>query len=224
MRRLTAAAIAAAILVPSAATAFPLGFEIKGGVGIGYYSMAEFDANVQAVREQYGLEFDDFDNEFNVMLEGRIWMFGRFAASVGYEHLWAEYNMPTGSSSFVSYKMPADILSLGGTLHIYRVPKVIDINAGLAGTFAKVVFGTDQDGDRFTEYKANNYGWDIYAEVNTNFLNPVQIGFTLGYRNLKVDGFEDKFGNTPDYIGTEEPVILNYSGMYFYVTAGVAIW
>ncbi len=223
MKRLIAAAMTAAILIPSAATAFPIGFEAKGGVGIGYYSMTEFNTNVQAVREQYGLEFDDFDSEFNVMLEGRIWMFGRFAATAGYEHLWAEYNMPIGSSSYVSYKMPADILSLGGTLHIYRVPNVIDINAGVKGDFAKVVFGTDQDGS-FTEYKANDYGWDIYGEINTNFLNPVQVGFTLGYRYLKVDGFEDKFGNTPDFIGTGDPVVLDYSGMYFYFTAGVAIW
>jgi len=223
MKRLISAALAAAILIPSAAAAFPLGFEVKGGVGIGYYSMAEFNANVQAVREQYGLEFDDFDSEFNVMLEGRIWMFGRFAATAGYEHLWAEYNMPISSSSYVSYKMPADILSLGGTLHIYRVPKVIDINAGVKGDFIKVVFGTDQDGN-FTEYKSNEYGWDIYGEINTNFLNPVQVGFTFGYRNLKADNFEDKYGNMPHFIGTGDPVVLDYSGMYFYFTAGVAIW
>ena len=223
MKRLISAALAAAILIPSAAAAFPLGFEVKGGVGIGYYSMAEFNVNVQAVREQYGLEFDDFDSEFNVMLEGRIWMFGRFAATAGYEHLWAEYNMPISSSSYVSYKMPADILSLGGTLHIYRVPKVIDINAGVKGDFIKVVFGTDQNGN-FTEYKSNEYGWDIYGEINTNFLNPVQVGFTFGYRNLKADNFEDKYGNMPHFIGTGDPVVLDYSGMYFYFNAGVAIW
>ncbi len=223
MKRLIAAALAVVILVPSAAAAFPIGFEVKGGVGIGYYSMSEFDAHVQAIREQYGLEFDDFDSEFNVMLDGRVWMFGRFAASVGYEHLWADYNMPIGSTNYVTYKMPADILSLGGVLHIYRVPKVIDINAGLKGDFAKVVYGTDQDG-RYIEYKSNDYGWDIYGEINTNFLNPVQVGFTLGYRSLKVDGFEDKYGNTPEFTGTGEPVVLDYSGMYFYFTAGVAIW
>ncbi len=223
MKRLIVAVIVAAILVPSAATAIPLGFEVKGGIGIGYYSMTEFNDNIQAVRESYGLEFDDPSSEFNVMLDGRIWMFGRFAATVGYEHLWAEYNMPVSSSSYVSYKYPADILSLGGTYHIYRVPTVIDINAGLKGDFAKVTYGTDQEG-RYTEYKSNDYGWDIYAEINTNFLNPVQVGFTLGYRNLKVDGFVDKYGDEPHFMGTDEPVVLDYSGMYFYFTAGVAIW
>ncbi len=223
MKRLAVAVLAAAIIAPAAAGAFPLGFEVKGGVGIGYYSMSELNDNVQAVRELYGLEYDDFASEFNVMLEGRIWMLGRFAVTAGYEHLWADYNMPTGSSDYISYKMPADIASLGGTVHIFRVPKVIDINAGVKGDFAKVVFGTDQDG-RFTEYKSNDYGWNIYAEVNTNFLNPVQVGFTLGYRNLKVDGFEDKFGDSPEFIGTGDPAVLDYSGMYFYFTAGVAMW
>lgn len=224
MKKFLIAVLAAAVLVPSAtAAALPLGFEIKGGVGIGYYSMSEFNDNIQAVREQAGLEFDDPSSEINVMLDGRLWMFGRFAASVGYEHLWMDYNMPIGSSNYVTYKMPADIMSLGGVVHIYRVPNVIDINAGLKGDFADVVYGTDQDGP-YTEYKSNGYGWDLFAEINSNFMNPVQVGFTLGYRSLKVDGFEDKFGNTPTYIGTGQPVVVDYSGMYFYFTAGVAIW
>ena len=224
MKRFLIAVLAAAVLVPSSAAAtFPLGFEVKGGVGVGYYSLTEFKDNIQAIQEQFGLEFDDPSSEINVMLDGRLWMFGRFAASVGYEHLWMDYNMPVGSSNYVTYKMPADILSLGGVVHIYRVKNVIDINAGLKGDFANVVYGTDQDGN-YTEYKSNGYGWDIYAEINSNFMNPVQVGFTLGYRSLKIDGFEDKFGNTPTYIGTGQPVVVDYSGMYFYFTAGVAIW
>jgi hypothetical protein len=223
MKRFSALVLACSLLLPSAASAFPIGFEVKGGVGIGYYSMSEFKDHIQIIRERYGLEFDDPESEFNVMLEGRLWMLERFAATAGYEHLWSDYNMPTGSSDYVSYKMPADVLSLGGTLHIYRIPKVIDFNAGVKGDFIKVVYGTDQDG-RFTEYKANDYGWDIYGEVNTNFLNPLQVGFTLGYRSLKVDGFEDKFGEAPQFSGTEAPVTVNYSGVYFYFTAGVAIW
>ena len=224
MKRLTAAVLAAVILAPSAAFAdFPVGFEVKGGVGVGYYSMGEFNDNLQAVREQTGITFEDLTSGFNVMLEGRIWMFGRIAATAGYEHFWCDQIMPVSLTDYVTFTMPADLLSLGGTVHIYRVPSVIDINAGLKGTFAKVTYSTDESG-RFTDYKANDYGWDIYAEFNTNFINPVQIGFTLGYRNLKVDGFEDKFGNTAEFIGTGEPVVINYSGMYFYVTAGVAIW
>jgi len=224
MKRLVAAAIAAAILAPVEASAFPLGFEVKGGVGVGYYSMAEFNDNLQAVREQYSLVYDNISSDFNVMLDGRVWMFGRIAATVGYEHLWAEHNMPVSSTSYVTYKMPADVLSLGGTVHLFRLPKVIDINAGLKGTFGKVVFGTDQDDDRYVEYKSNGYGWDLYGEINTNFLNPVEVGFTLGYRSLKVDGFEDKFGKAPEYVGTGDPVVLDYSGVYFYFTAGVALW
>ena len=224
MKRFLIAVLAAAVLVPSSAAAtFPLGFEVKGGVGVGYYSLTEFKDNIQAIQEQQGLEFDDPSSEINVMLDGRLWMFGRFAASVGYEHLWMDYNMPIGSSNYVTYKMPADIMSLGGVVHIYRVQKVIDINAGLKGDFANVVYGTDQDGS-YTEYKSNGYGWDLFAEVNSNFMNPVQVGFTLGYRSLKVDEFEDKFGNSPTYIGTGAPVVVDYSGMYFYFTAGVAIW
>ena len=223
MKRLVTAALAAALILPSAADAIPLGFEVKGGVGIGSYSMSELKDNIQAVREEYGLEFDDPTNEFNVMLDGRIWMFKRIAFTVGYEHLWMDYNMPTGSSSYVTYKMPVDIMSMGGTVHIYRVPKVIDINAGLKGIFGKVTFGTDESG-RYTEFKSNDYGWDLYGEINTNFINPVQVGFTLGYRSLKVDGFEDKYGNPSVFSGTGDPVVLDYSGVYFYLTAGVAIW
>jgi hypothetical protein len=224
MKRLIAAALAVAILAPSAALAdFPVGFEIKGGVGVGYYSLGEFNDNLEAVRQQTGIIFEDLTSGINVMLEGRVWMFGRIAVTGGYEHFWCEQIMPISSTEYVTYTMPADILSLGGTVHIYRFPKVIDINAGLKGTFAKVVYSTDESG-RFTDNKANDYGWDVYAEINTNFINPVQIGFTLGYRNLSVGGFEDKFGDTPRFIGTDEPVTINYSGMYFYVTAGVAIW
>jgi hypothetical protein len=223
MKRLMTAVLAAAILAPTAASAFPLGFEVKGGVGVGYYSMSEFNDNLQAVREQYSLVYDNISSDFNVMIDGRVWMFGRFAATVGFEHLWAEHNMPVSSTSYVTYTMPADILSLGGAVHVFRVPRVIDINAGLKGTFGKVIFGTDQDG-KYTEYKSNGYGLDIYGEINTNFLNPVEVGFTLGYRGLKIDGFEDKFGDTPEYIGTGAPAVLDYSGIYFYFTAGVAIW
>jgi hypothetical protein len=100
---------------------------------------------------------------------------------------------------------------------------ILDINAGLKGSFAKSVYGTDESG-RFVEYKANEYGWDIYGEINTNFMNPVQVGFTLGYRSLKVDGFVNKFGDSVDFSGTGDPVVVNYSGVYFYFTAGVAIW
>jgi opacity protein-like surface antigen len=223
MKRLLIAVMSAAVLVPSAATASTIGFEVKGGVGIGYYSMSEFVDNIQLVRETFGLEFDDPASEFNVMLEGRIWMFGRFAATTGYEHLWADYNMPVGSGSYVSYAMPADILSLGGTVHIYRIPKVIDFNAGLEGLFGKVTLGTDQPG-RYTEYKSNGYGWDLYGEINSNFLNPVQVGFTLGYRHLKVEDFEDKFGDIAEFMLSGDPFVLDYSGVYFYFTAGVAIW
>jgi hypothetical protein len=225
MKRLTAAAMAAALLAPVASTAgsLPIGFEAKGGFGAGYYSMAEFDDNLQEIREDLELNFSDLTSGFTVLLEGRIWLFGRVAGCAGYEHFWAEHIVPTGSSSSVTYKAPADLVSLGGVVHIFRVPTVLDINAGLKGSFAKVIYGTDESG-RFVEYKANDYGWDIFGEINTNFMNPVQVGFTLGYRSVKVDGFEDKFGNEPIFTETGDPVTMNYSGAYIYFTAGVAVW
>ena len=101
MRKFTLAALAALILLPSSAGAgkIPIGFEAKGGFGIGYYSMTEFNDHLQAMREDMGLNFEDMTSDFNVMLEGRVWLFGRLAGTVGYEHYWAEHVMPTGASS-----------------------------------------------------------------------------------------------------------------------------
>ena len=223
MKRLIFAAVALAIMAPPASAEFPVGFEVKGGIGVGYYSMGEFNDHLAAVREATGQSFEDLTSGFNVMAEGRVWMFGRLAATAGYERFWAEQLMTISSSDYVTYEMPADILSLGGAVHIYRIPKVIDINAGAKGIFCKPIIGTDQDGS-WTDYKSTGYGWDLFGEVNTNFLNPLQVGFTLGYRHCKIEDFEDKFGNTPEFSGNGAPMVMDYSGVYFYFTAGVAIW
>ena len=223
MKRTICMAAVILLLAPAANATFPIGFEAKGGIGIGYYSMSEFNDNLVAVSQATGQSFDELSDGFNVMLEGRVWMIGRIAATAGYEHFWAEKLMAVSASDYITYEMPADIMSLGGTVHIYRVPKVIDCNAGAKGLFCKSVVGTDQSGT-WTEYKGNGYGWDLYGEVNTNFLNPVQVGFTLGYRHCRVEELEDKYGRTPEFIGTDEPIVMDYSGVYFYFTAGVAIW
>ncbi len=227
MRKASAALLAAVLLLsaPAALKAeLPLGIEAKAGVGVGYYSMSDFNDNLERLRQAAGTTFENLDNGFNVMVEGRVWFFKRIAGLAGYEHYWSEMTAPGGSTT-LTYKSPADVLYLGGAVHLLRLPKLIDVNVGLKGSFADVVYGTDDtESGRYIEYKSNGYGWDLFAEVNTNFVKPVQVGFTLGYRNLDIDGFEDKFGDAPEFTYSGEEVNIAYSGMYFYFTAGLAVW
>lgn len=226
--RKTAATMAAMALLASISTGaraeLPVGLEAKAGIGIGYYSMSDFNDNLQELRQAAGTSFEDLGDGFNVMVEGRVWLLKRVAALAGYEHYWSELSAPAGSGT-LTYKSPADVLYLGGAVHLIRFPKLIDVNLGVRGSFADVVYGTDEtESGRYVEYKSNGYGWDIFAEVNTNFVNPVQVGFTLGYRNLEIDGFEDKFGTSPSFTYSGDDVTIAYSGMYFYFTAGLAVW
>jgi hypothetical protein len=168
MNRTTAVIILLTVILaaPDCARAdLPIGFEGKGGIGVGYYSMGDLN------------------------------------------------------------KSPSDIFNLGGVVNIFKFPKLVDINAGAKGIFAKAIYASnEEDEERFEEYKANDYGWDIFAEVNTNFIKPLEVGLTVGYRNLAVSGFENKFGREPVFSSTGNNVKIDYSGLYFYFTAGVSLW
>lgn len=218
---LTAVALSAA---GPAAAGLPIGFEFKGGVGIGYYSMDELGDHIESLRQTVNANFEEVGSDFNVLAEGRVWFFGRIAGLVGYEHFWTEAALATTSAT-ITYKAPADVLCLGGVINIFSFPMLFDINAGVRGTFAKVVYAENEENEaRLVEYKANDYGWDVFAEVNTNFFRPLEVGFTLGYRNLNVSGFENKFGREPEFSTSGDPVTIGYSGVFFYLTAGIAVW
>jgi hypothetical protein len=226
MRKTAVSILLAAILaIPTSSMAdLPIGFEAKGGIGMGYYSMDQLNNHLMMIRNSLNANFSDLTNGFNVFIEGRVWTFGRIAGLAGYEHYWAEVllNTPVGN---VTYRSPSDVYYLGGVVNIFKFPLLVDINAGAKGMFAKAIYASnEEDEDRFEEYKANDYGWDIFAEVNTNFFKPLEVGLTVGYRNMSVGGFENKFGEEPVFTTTGNKVEIEYSGMYFYFTAGVALW
>jgi len=215
---------AATLAAGPAAADLPIGFEIKSGIGVGSYSMDDLNDNIALLRKSSNANFRDLTSGFNFFAEGRVWLFGRAAGLAGFEHYWAEVDLPTTAGTF-KFKSPADVLCLGGALNVFSFPKFIDINVGARGTFAKVVYGTNEaDKSFFVEYKANDYGWDVFVETNTNFIRPLQVGFTLGYRSLSIDGFRDKFDREPVFGELDAPVTIDYSGVFFYFTAGIALW
>lgn len=221
---ITLLGLAAAALLPSAAAAdLPVGLEIKSGIGVGRFAMGDLNEYIALKRQETGANFRELTSGFNFFAEGRVWLFGRAAGLAGFEHYWAEAALPTVAGT-INFKAPADVLYLGGAVNAFSFPDFIDINAGIRGTFAKSVYGTNEaDMARFVEYKANSYGWDIFVETSTNFIRPLEVGFTLGYRRLNIDGFQDKFGRSAVFSSSGVPVSLDYSGMFFYFTAGVAI-
>jgi hypothetical protein len=55
----------------------------------------------------------------------------------------------------------------------------------------------------------------------TNFLSPLQFGIMLGYRGLKIKEFEDRYGDLASFEPSGKVMEIDYSGVFFYVTAGV---
>ncbi|MBU8920883.1 MAG: hypothetical protein KOO63_03385 [Bacteroidales bacterium] len=218
-------AISFAVPAEALADSSPIGFSAKAGIGSAYYSMGELDDQMGQLRQFYDGDLTSVDNGFQVYLEGRVWFFDKFAAIIGYEHYWMDTTMDAGDFNLI-YKSPANVLVLGGAVNIFRFPELLDINMGGRGSFSKTTFETNEltEDSRLDEYKKNSYGWDIFAEVNASFLRPVEIGFMLGYRHLKVDGFEDKFGDPAIFSNSDEDVVMDFSGMYYYLTAGIRIW
>lgn len=220
----TVAALAAAALIPApAAAGRPVGLEIKSGIGIGQYAMEDLNYNIALHRLETRANYHELTSGFNFMAEGRVWLFGRVAALAGFEHYWAAVDLPRVEARTINFTAPVDVYYLGGALNVVSFADFIDINAGSRGTFARAVYGTNETTLRLAEYKANAYGWDIFTEANTNFLRPLQIGLTVGYRRLIVDGFQGRRDERPRFDKSRVPVTLDYSGVFFYLTAGIAI-
>lgn len=219
-----AAVLIAFCPVIASAAGFPITFSAKGGFGVGYYSMGELNNHLTQMKQELGTTVSELDNGVNIYFEGRVWILDRVAGIVGYERFWVETSLNVEPTS-ITYKAPADVYVLGGAVRILTLPEIVDINAGVRGSFAHAIYGTNQDSESvLREYKKNDYGWDIFAEANTNFLRPVEVGFILGYRSLSIEGFKDKFQHVVNFTTTGEPVAIDYSGAFFYLTAGVRLW
>lgn len=211
-------------LVPcDSADAFPIGVSVRGGIGMGYYSMSELNNHIRTIGYSVSIPLSELENGINVNVHGRLWLFDRIAVSAGYERFWAETTYDLGSYP-IEYKGPADVYTIGGVLSIFSFPDLIDINFGVNGCIARSVFGTNIfSGRLLTEFKGNDNGYEAFAEIATNFIRPVELAFQLGYRGIKVESYENKYGDVMYFPDPYVRVQLDYSGAFFYITAGIRI-
>ena len=83
VKRTVACLVAVMLAIPAGcAGAFPFSLSVRGGIGMGYYSMSELNTHIGLVRQHYHVAMDDLANGINVNLHGRIWFIDRIAASV----------------------------------------------------------------------------------------------------------------------------------------------
>lgn len=219
------AAAALVFIIPwTAALSFPIGISLRAGIGVSYYSMTELDDHFAVVARDFDLGMPALSKGVNVMLQGRVWFFDFIAASAGYEHFWGESKLEVGSISPVTYKAPANVYSVGGAVKAFAVPNVIDVNVGINGCYAKSTFGTNLlSPRRLSECKANDWGFALFAEAATNFLNPIEISVQMGYRRLTVNGFVDKFGDAAFFPDSNTEIKLDYSGPFMMIAAGIRL-
>ncbi|MBN2185171.1 MAG: hypothetical protein JW746_07565 [Candidatus Krumholzibacteriota bacterium] len=227
MKKAIVLVIILSILIPGTVKAvpFPVSFSAKGGIGTGYFSMSEINTQITTLRQVYNTNLESIDNGFQVYLDGRVWFFDRIAFIAGFEHYWVEAKMDATEFT-LTYKAPASVYILGGAVNVLKFPKLVDINVGARGTYTKAIYGSNEftESSRLLEYKNNAYGWDIFAEVTTNFINPVEIGMMLGYRSARITDLINKYEDIAVHAVSATKVELDYSGMFFYITAGVRLW
>ncbi|UCF05704.1 MAG: hypothetical protein JSV33_01310 [bacterium] len=225
MSKIVLAMLFVAVLAITSAdlAAFPLGISVKGGIGLGYYSMDALNDNLRIASQQTGAFFDDLSKGINVALQGRVWFLGRYGVHLGYQHYWGESSAASGGLEY-TYKTPADVYAIGGVLNILSFPVLFDINAGANWCHVRSIFGTNVRTTSFLqEYKGNDNGFELYAEVVTNFVRPVDIGIQFGYRGLTVKSLENKFKEEARFPISETKVELEYSGVFFFFTAGIRL-
>ncbi len=220
--------LAAAVLIVTVpwttAHSFPIGISLRAGIGVSYYSMTELDDHFTVVVRDFDYKMPELSKGVEVMLQGRVWLFDFAAVSAGFERFWGESTLEVGTISPVTYKAPANVYTIGGVVRTFTIPNVIDVDFGVNGCFAKSTFGTNLlSPRRLSEYKANDWGFALFAEAATNFLNPVEISVQMGYRRLKVDGFEDKFGDAAFFPDSTTEITLDYSGLFFMLAAGIRL-
>lgn len=200
---------------------FPIGISIHGGLGKGYYSMEELNDNLNELRLDLDANLSDLSNGTNVMLQGRLWFLGRIAVTIGWEHFWGESEIVTTEAPIL-IKAPANVFSIGGIVTPLSIPDFADFNIGASMSFISCIYGTNQEFSRILEeFKGDDTGYQIYAEAMTNFLEPLQLGLMLGYRGLKIREFEDRYGDLGFFEPSGAVMEIDYSGVFFYLTAGV---
>jgi len=205
------------------AACFPIGVSIHGGLGKGYYSMEELNDNINELRLELGSNLSDLSNGTNIMLQGRVWFFDRFGLTGTYEHFWGETEI-SGADDPIIFKAPANVYSVGGIVKVLVLPLIIDLNVGASKSLARSVYGTNQDfARRLEEFKGDDDGYEIFVEAVTNFVKPLQFGLMLGYRGLKIRDFEDRYGDIAYFEPSHVVMEVDYSGVFFYVTAGIGL-
>jgi hypothetical protein len=224
MRGTAVALICAAAIIGACdrVCSFPLGVTVGGGVGVGYYSMDELNEHIGIIGQENALTIKGITNGVNFRVEGRLWYEHIAALTGGYEHFWGETNAVEASSS-LSYRTPADVYTLGAIVAVLRLENSFDLCIGMNRCWSKVVFGTNEiTGRRLTEFKGEETGYEAYAEIHTNFINPIEVGLQLGYRGIKIETLNDKFGE-PGYFDSDRRITIDYSGVFFYLTTAIRI-
>ena len=217
------AAIGALSLAAAPAGSFPLGFSAVGGIGAGYYDMAALNRHLGHVAQDLGVaSLDELSSGVNFRIEGRVWLFNLFAVTGGFEHFWGATESE-GTASMLSYRAPSDVYTLGAIVAVLKIENAINLCVGSNLCFAESVFGTNEViARRLTEFKGEDQGYEIYAEAHSNFLDPIQVGFQLGYRGLAINTFTNKYGDTASF----EPGMkmeIDYSGAFFYFTTAIRL-
>lgn len=228
MKSILGTVVAIAILAAATgchAEKVPLSFSARGGIGQAYVSMGALNDHFSLLRENLGTDLVSIDNGFQVCLEGRVWFYNRVAAVAGWEHYWIEASIDAGTYGLL-FKAPTNTLFLGAAVKVYEVPDLLDVNLSARGLFGKTVYGSNEftGNSSLEEYKNNSYGWDFLAEATSTFIRPVEVGFMLGYRSLEISDLKNKFDEIAEHSISGDPVVLDFSGVYYYITAGFRLW
>jgi hypothetical protein len=226
MRGMITALIALAVLCLAAlpAGSFPIGFSAVGGIGAGYYNMEALNQHLGRIAQDSGwTSLDALSSGVNFRIEGRIWLFHKYAVTGGFEHFWGSTESQ-GSTATLSFRAPSDIYTVGAIVAPFRIENALNLCVGLNICFAETVFGTNEVyARRLSEYKGKNQGYELYAEAHSNFLNPIEVGFQLGYRGLDIKSFKDKTGATAIFNKSTTKMEIDYSGAFFYFTTAIRL-
>lgn len=220
----TRACIAAMVVAAAAtgASAFPVGFSVNGGVGAGCYSMSALDDHIALIARERDLSLDDLGPGVTFRIEGRVWMAGWAGIAAGYQHFWGESEVETETST-LGFHAPADVFHVGAIVAVARIPGAVDACLGANVCRVATAYGTNElDEFHLTEFKGHDSGYEAYAEIHSNFIDPIEIGLQIGYRWLAVDALDDKFGERA-FFDADTPASIDYGGAFFYLTTAIRI-